>query len=114
MATKKKKRYKVHYDRLIAQLIMLGLIIFVIVWIASFFTSNDENDSNRGVIAEAVEAGRRDAEKVLHTVPNSMERYESVLRIKARESELRSKGYGHAADDYIESAKEFISKHNIK
>lgn len=110
---KRKKKYKVHYDRLIAQLCLLALIVFVVVWVISLFRG-DDGLSAREASREAVEAGRRDAEKVLHTAPGSMERDNALLFIKARENELRSEGYGHAADDYIDAARTYLNEKGIK
>ena len=112
---RRRKKYKIHYDRLLAQLIMLGLFIFLMVWIVrKCFFSDSVEHGNRDKVFEAVEAGRRDAEKVLHTAPLSMERDEALLFIRAREHQLRSHGYGHAADDYIEAAKQYLDEHGIR
>lgn len=112
---KRKKRYNVHYDRLITQLLLLAVIVFAAVWLVSLCSRNKSFTNNiRQPLQEAVEAGRRDAEKVLDTAPGSMQRDDALLFIRAREQELRSNGHGHAADDYIEAARVFLEEHNIR
>ena len=76
--------------------------------------SNDDDESNRQVVKEAVYAGKRDAQKVINTAPNSMERNEILLEIHARETELRQKGFGHAADDYIYTVNKELEENGIK
>lgn len=111
---KRRRRYKIHWDRLLAQLILLALIIFVSVWALSFCSSGDDTTDGATPVREAVEAGRRDAEKVLHTAPGSMERDEALLYIKSVEHRLRSSGFGHAADDYITSARSYLDENGIR
>ena len=65
-------------------------------------------------MTEAVQAGHRDAKKVLHTAPESMERYNALFAIRAREYDLRKNGFGHAADDYIEAARKCLKEHGIE
>ena len=109
----RKRKFKVHYDRLIVQLLLLGVFVFVGVWAVSQCRS-DEALIGRDTHYDAVETGRHDAEKVLNTHPGSMQRDEALLFIRARENELRSNGHGHAADDYINSAKKILEEHGIK
>lgn len=109
-----KKKIKIHYDRLIVQTILLAGLIFLAVWLVSLCSSGNDSDDNSEPIKEAVEAGKRDAEKVLHTVPGSMERDAALLFIRSREHTLRMKGHAHAADDYIESARHFLAEHGIE
>ena len=110
----KQRKYKIHYDRIFARIVLLALIIFMIFWLINKCVSGESVAHQRPVIVEASEAGRADAAKVLETTEGSMERVELLLYIRSRENELREKGYGHAADDYIESARRFLSDHNIK
>ena len=114
-ARKKKKKIKVHYDRLFAQLILLCLLVFLCVWLFSLCSSDDSpSDGSREASREAVEAAIRDADKVINTAPGSWERDNTLLFIRAREHRLRSKGYGHAADDYINAARQHLERHGIK
>lgn len=113
MAKKKKSRkYKVHYDRLIAQLLLLALIVFGCIWLVRACIADDDSEP-RPVHRDAIEAGRADAQKVLHTHPGSMERDEALLFIRSREQSLRSNGHGHAADDYINAARQTLAEQGI-
>ena len=70
--------------------------------------SASADDATDGLGHEALEAareaGRRDAESALSQPENSMKRENAVLAIRARETELRTKGYVHCADAYVEAA----------
>lgn len=104
-----------HYDRLIVQLLLLAVVVFMVIWgIAQCSRNNNGAEYNREVIIEAVEAARRDAAKVLDTAPGSMQRDEALLSIKATESKLRQSGYGHAADDYIGTVREILEENGIR
>jgi len=67
----------------------------------------------RTPLPAAIEAGRKDAKKVLATPVGSMERDKALLCIKSRESRLRMSGYSHAADDYINASTEFLRKNKV-
>lgn len=112
---KRTKKIKVHYDRLIVQLIVLVAIVFGIVCLVSkCAVDREEEILEREQIHEAVEAARRDADRVINTAPGSMERDERLLFIKSQEYKLRSNGHGHAADDYILTVKEILRQHGIE
>lgn len=109
----KKKKYKIHYDRLIVQTILLALVIFGIIWLVSL-CSSDNSTANRQAYKNATEAGHADALRVINTHPGTMKRDEALLFIRYREHMLRSNGHGHAADDYINSARKTLAEHGIK
>lgn len=111
---KKGKKFKIHYDRLFAQLLLIVLLIFLFVSLISVCTSDDSINDGREIERDAVSAGRRDAEKVLDTAPGSMERDGALLFIRAREHELRKNGHGHAADDYIDAARKYLQENGIE
>ncbi len=67
----------------------------------------------RKPVPEAIQAGHRDAAEVLDTPPGSMERDNALLKIRARETNLRKAGFNHAADDYINSARDLLIKKGV-
>lgn len=67
----------------------------------------------RTPIPTAIEAGKTDAMKAVNAAPGSMERDEALLYIKSREFRLRNSGYGHAADDYINTAEDVLRKNGV-
>ncbi|MDE6301364.1 MAG: hypothetical protein K2M19_06575 [Muribaculaceae bacterium] len=71
------------------------------------FSDNDEH------VTEASEAGRRDAERVLHTAEGSMERDGALLFLHARASKLSMNGYDAAAEDYMNGAMELLRSRNV-
>lgn len=116
---KKKVKRRIHRGRLALVLSIFAFIVILIMAILSR-CSGGAGTAFRGggdfrtPIPTAIEAGRADAMKVLDTAPGSMERDNALLYIKSRESRLRRAGYSHAADDYINSAKEYLKTHNIE
>ena len=98
---KSAKKIKVHYDRLIFQLVILSIFIFVCVWLFSICTRSCSSDADsRRANPIVIDAARRDVERVVNTSPSTMERDDALLHIRATEHRLRSAGYGHDADDY--------------
>lgn len=119
-ATGRKPRRKggrrLHRGRVALVLSVLAIIVILIMVCVSRCSGGDGVHGCgdfRTPVPEAIEAGRADAVKVLKTAPQSMERDNALLFIRSRESELRSAGYGHAADDYINAANEYLNTHNI-
>ena len=114
---KRRRRVKVHYDRLFIQLGILAVIIFLIVLLVAKCDStgdSDSTDNSEQTYIQAAEAGANDANKALETAPGSMDRDNALLEIRAREHQLRSKGHGHAADKYIESARKVLEEHDLR
>lgn len=64
-----------------------------------------EQQESRQIISPE-EAGRRDAAEALRYPPESMARQNVLLRIHAREWELRESGYPHSADTYITTVRQ--------
>ncbi|MDE7426493.1 MAG: hypothetical protein K2M79_01660 [Muribaculaceae bacterium] len=56
--------------------------------------------------ARAAETGARHGKRAAELPPESYEREEALLDIKARESHLRAAGLNSAADAYIKAARE--------
>ena len=117
---KKKPRRRIHRGRMALVLSILAVIIIVIMYILSR-CSNDAGNvfrsagQQRQVIPTAAQAGREDAMKAVNTAAGSMQRQNALLFIHSRESQMRTAGYNHAADDYITSAREIlVSKGVIK
>ena len=94
----------------------MAIVIALTVWGVSkcSTSSEDYGDEYRKARIEVVDAARRDVEKVLNTAPGSMQRDESLLRIRARENELRENGFGHDADDYINIVRKHLAEHGIQ
>lgn len=113
-AKKRKRKYRIRWDRLIAQSLLLALIVFLCIWFTSLCSGETTAHETHETLTEAAEAGRRDAEKVLHTAPESMQRHEALMEIRAREHLLRSNGHAHAADDYIDAARKFLDNNGIR
>lgn len=111
---KKTRRRRVHKGRLAIVIIFALAIGFGIAGIVYLLCSNNSIDeSPREIIAAAVEAGRADALSAANAAPESMERDEALLFIKARESQLRRNGYSHAADDYISTAQHILVEKGV-
>ncbi len=113
----RRKKRKLHKGRLAIVILAFALLIIVLMAVisracAETWGTRAGGDFRRPV-PEAIEAGRRDAEIVIHTHAGSMERQRAMLDIRAKEYELRENGYAHAADDYINSATEYLNTHGI-
>lgn len=111
---KNSRKIKVHYDRLFAQLFLFLVVAFVSLWLISRCYNEDTVSISRKESLEAVNAAKKDVERVLNTAPGSMERDNALLYIRSREQKLRSNGYGHAADDYINTARSILNEHGVK
>ncbi|MDO4320221.1 MAG: hypothetical protein Q4C34_06550 [Bacteroidales bacterium] len=113
-----RSRRKLRKGRVALALTVLALLIVSIVTLVSWLMSGTVGCTRGGgdfrrPVTEAIECGRRDAEKVMSTAPESMERQRALLDIRAREAELRENGHAHAADDYINSATDYLKTHKI-
>lgn len=111
-----KARRRIRRGRVALVLSVMVLIVVLVATCVSRCSSGDKpygSGDLRSPVTEAIEAGRADAVRVLKTAPGSMERDNSLLFIRSRETALRSAGYGHAADDYINAANEYLNTHNI-
>ena len=112
---KRKKKIKVHYDRLLAQVVLLAAIVFVVAWLITKCSRSYSSDYETHIpFPEVVDAARADAMKAVEAPAGSMQRENALLFIKSRETELRYEGYGHEADDYIKIATEILSDHGIE
>ena len=108
---------KIHKGRLSLVLTPVVVLVVLIIILCSNFGNPgeiyrsfaDKDDHS----TEAAEAGRRDAERVLHTAKGSMERDGALLYLHARASALRMNGYETAADDYMAGANELLRSRNI-
>lgn len=67
-----------------------------------------EQTKKRKPIADAVDAGHRDAAKVLACDDDTHSREKAIFDIRAREHSLREAGHNDAADDYIAAAYEVL------
>lgn len=115
---KRKRRRRIHRGRLSLLMSIVAFVVIVIMVILSRCSDGAGTVFRAGgdfrkPIPTAIEAGREDAKRVLMTAPESMERDNSLLYIKSRESRLRMSGYSHAADDYINSATDFLRKKGV-
>lgn len=115
---KRKRRRRIHKGRLT---LVLSIVAFIVIGIMVILSRCSDDAGTvfraggdfRKPIPSAIEAGREDAKRVLLTEPESMERDNALLYIKSRESRLRMSGYSHAADDYINSANDFLRKKGV-
>lgn len=115
---RKKVKRKLHKGRVAMALSILAVIVIAIMALLSRCSGDAghifrEGGDFRKPVPTALEAGRRDAMKVMQTAPGSMERDGALLFIKSREYRLRSAGYGHAADDYINAANDYLLTHGL-
>lgn len=115
---KKKVKRRIHKGRLALVLTVLALIIVGIMSLLSRCSSDAGTVFRAGgdfrkPIPEAIDAGHRDAKAVIGTEAGTMERDNAMLKIKARETRLRQAGYNHAADDYINSARDLLLKNGV-
>lgn len=115
--TKRKVKRKLHKGRLAIVLTPLVLIILLVMILFSNYGNPGEiyrAYTDRELhVTEATEAGRRDAERVLHTADGSMDRDAALLYIHSRASALRLNGYESAADDYMTGATELLRSRHI-
>lgn len=112
---RRKPRRRLHKGR---AALLLTIIAIIVVGTMSLVSRNCTGCARRGgdfrpPVTDAIRCGQRDARKVLSTRPESMERQNALLEIRARETELRDSGYNHAADDYHNAATEFLKTHGI-
>lgn len=113
---KRKVRRRVHKGRLTLVLSVIALIVIGVMTLVSRCSDGSvirASGDFRPPVADAIRVGREDARKVMSTAPLSMEREAALLFIRSRENELRKAGYAHAADDYINAAKEELKNLNI-
>ncbi len=114
----RRQRRKIHMGRMAIVLSVIALLVIILMAIISRSCSEEwgtrAGGDFRPAQTEALQAGRRDAAKVLDTHPGSMERQNALFEIKAREGELREAGHAHAADDYINAATDYLKTHGIK
>lgn len=113
---RRKVRRRLHKGRLALVLTVLAIIIVGIMTLISRCSDGSVVRSAGDFeipVTDALKAGREDARKVMSTAPGSMEREEALLFIRSREHALRDAGHAHAADDYINSAKEELKNLNI-
>lgn len=114
-ATRKVRR-RIHKGRVALVLSVVALIVVGVMSLVSRCSDGTvirAGGDFRPPVAEAIRAGRADARKVMETAPLSMEREDALLFIRSRENALREAGYAHAADDYINAAKEELKNLNI-
>ncbi len=89
---------------------LLGIVLFAAVAaIALVRTLVPEHgadicDSNPAEVRAAAAAGEREGARVVHYPAGSMARENAILEIRARESEIRSAGFGAAADAFAGAA----------
>lgn len=115
---KKKVKRRLHKGRLAILLTIIAVIVVSVMALLSRCSSGAGSVFRQGgdfrtPVPTALEAGRSDAMKVLQTAPGGMEREGALLYIKSREHRLRNSGYGHAADDYIGAANDFLLTHGV-
>lgn len=114
---RRRVKRRIHRGRMALIVSVLAVIVIAVMVCVSRCSSNNEifrsGGDFRRPVPEAIEAGRADAVKVLRTAPGSMEREDALLFIRSRESRLRMAGHGHAADDYINAANDYLNTHNI-
>lgn len=99
--------------------LVLTIFAIVVVGIIVLISRSCDDGSVLGTgsfstpVPEAVEAGRKDALRVVGTEAGTMERQKALFDIHARESSMRENGYRNAADDYHNSAIKTLKENNI-
>lgn len=112
---RRKGRRRVHKGRLALVISVLALFIVVTMAIVSRACGDEEivraGGDFRPPVPSAIERGHADARRALAFPAGSMERQDVLFEIHAREYSLRESGHAHAADDYINSATDYLRSH---
>ena len=117
-APRRRKRRRYHRGRLALVFLIISVVVISAMAIISRSCGLEWSFVRGGgdfrtPVPDAITRGRADARSVLTTEPESMERQNALLDIKAREYRLRQAGHDHAADDYINAANDVLRTNGI-